>query len=92
MNSSCLTQHAILRMAQRGIRLDDLELINAFGTEVESGTILLRKDAQAVERYAKKLIAQVRRNIGMRMVCDVDTVITAYRANRGKERRLLWGA
>jgi hypothetical protein len=89
MSTSHLTKHAILRTAQRNIRPDDLELINLFGTEVEGGTILLRKDAQAVERDVKKLLAQIRRNVGKRMVCDADTLVTAYRVRRGKERRLL---
>jgi hypothetical protein len=89
MNSLRHTQHALLRTAQRGIRLADLELINLFGTEVEGGMILMRKDAQAAERNAKKLIAQIWRNVGKRMVCDTDTVVTAYHARRSKERRLL---
>ena len=85
------TQHAILRMSQRGIRLDDLHLIDLFGTDVEGGPILLRKDAQVVEREAKKLIARVQRLVGKRVVRDGNTIVTTYHASRGDERRLLRG-
>ncbi|HYU11113.1 MAG TPA: hypothetical protein VEK82_00955 [Stellaceae bacterium] len=88
MSASNLTRHAILRTSQRGIRPDDLELVECIGTEVESGTILLHKDAQAFERDAKKLIAQVCK----RVVRAGDAIVTTYHASRTKERRRLRGA
>jgi hypothetical protein len=89
MKSSRLTRHAVLRLSQRGVGSDDLEIIDLVGTDVEGGTILLRKDAAAFEREAKKAISRVWRLVGKRSVCDRDTVITAYHATRAKQRRLL---
>ena len=43
MNALHLTRHAILRMAQRGIGLDDIELVESIGTEVERGSYFLRR-------------------------------------------------
>ena len=91
MSTSNLKRHAVRRMSQRGIRQDDLELIELFGTDVEGGPILLRKDADAAERETKKLIARLRHLVGTRVVRDGDTIITAYHTSRGKERRLLRG-
>lgn len=84
-----LTQHAILRMSQRGIRLDDLELAEFIGTEVEGGCFVTRRDVQNVERVVKKFLDRVRRLEGKRVVKPGDVVVTAYHATRGKERRLL---
>jgi hypothetical protein len=85
-----LTRHAILRMAQRGIGLDDIELVESIGTQVERGSYFLRrKDVQAFERQLKKTIDQVRRLEGKLVVVQDDAVITAYHARQGKQRRLL---
>jgi hypothetical protein len=78
-----------MRMSQRGIRLDDLELAELIGTEVEGGCLVRRKDVQAFERVLKKLRDQARRLAGKRVVQAGDAVVTAYHAGRTKERRLL---
>jgi hypothetical protein len=89
MNTFNLTQHAVLRMSQRGVRLDDLELIEWIGTEVEGGHVLREKDFQAFERGLKRCIDRSRRLVGKRVVRDGAIVVTAYHASRRKERRLL---
>jgi hypothetical protein len=62
MSALHLTRHAILRMSQRGIGVDDIELVESIGTQVERGSYFLRrKDVQAFERQLKKIIDQVRR-------------------------------
>ena len=90
MSGLYLTRHAVLRMSQRGIGLDDIELIESIGTQVERGSYFLRKkDVQAFERQLKKTIDRVRRLEGKLVVVKDETVVTAYHARRGKERRLL---
>lgn len=79
MSALTLTQHAILRMSQRGIRPNDLELIESIGTEVEGA------------RELKTLRDQVRRLVGKRVVRAGDAVVTTYHASRTDERRLLRG-
>lgn len=92
MSASILTRHAILRLSQRGIRADDLELAEFIGTEVEGGCLVRRKDVQAFVCELKKLADQAQRLEGKRVVRPGDKVITAYHASRAKERRLLRGA
>ena len=59
MSAFNLSQHAVLRMSQRGIGLDDIALVEQYGTEVEGGYLVRRKDAQAYERDAKTKIDQL---------------------------------
>jgi hypothetical protein len=89
MSALHLTHHAILRMSQRGIRLDDLELAELIGTKVEGGCLVTQKDRQAAMCELKKLIHQIERLDGKRVVRAADAIVTAYHANRGKQRRLL---
>ena len=84
-----LTAHAALRIAQRGIRHDDLDLIQWIGTEVEGGYLVRQRDFQALERDLKRLREKVRRLIGKRVVIAGGTVVTAYHTQSSKERRLL---
>jgi hypothetical protein len=84
-----LTAHAATRMAQRGIANDDLDLIRWIGTEVEGGWLVREKDFQALGRNLKKLRDHARKLVGKRLVVQGDRVVTAYHADRGKERRLL---
>ena len=92
MSISNLTKHAILRMAQRGIGLDDVELAEFIGTQVEGGCLVRRKDVQAFVCDLKKLANQAERLSGKRVVRAADVVITAYHATSAKERRCSGGA
>lgn len=87
-----LTQHAAMRLAQRAISNDDVELVELIGTEVEGGYLVLEKDYQSLERDLKRIREHARRLVGKRVVIDGDRILTAYHANRGKERRLLRSA
>ena len=84
-----ISEHAAVRMSQRAIRFDDLELAELIGTEVEGGWYVRQKDAQAYIRDLKRDIDRARRLAGKRIVTDGDTVISAYHAGQAKERRLL---
>lgn len=84
-----LTAHAKVRMSQRGIANDDLELIKWIATEVESGYLVREKDYQALDRELKQLRDHARRLVGKRLVVKGDRLVTAYHAAWTKERRLL---
>jgi hypothetical protein len=84
-----VTSHAAKRMAQRAIRIDDLQLAIRIGTEVEGGFIVLKKDAELAVRDLKHQIIQIERLIGKRLVMDGSAIVTAYHAGNKKERRLL---
>jgi len=89
MSGLRLTRHAILRMSQRGVGLDDIEVIKSIGTEVEGGDLVRRKDVEAFEHQIKKLGDWARRLEGKRVVVNDDIIVTAYHARQTKQRRLL---
>jgi len=89
MTSEVLTQHALIRMAQRGIKIGDAELIMMIGTEVEDGQFVRTKDCQTFERAVKQLIKRVWRLNGKRVVLAGGCVVTAYHTCPAKERQLL---
>ena len=89
MSGLRLTQHAVSRMAQRGIALGDIELITWIGTEIEGGYLVRQKDFQVLERELNQLRDRARRLVGKRVVMHGDQVVTAYHAHVTHERRLL---
>jgi len=78
-----------MRMSQRGLAKDHVELIRWIGTEVEGGYLVREKDFQALDRALKHLRDQARKLVGKRLVLEGDRVITAYHAARSKQRVLL---
>lgn len=80
-----LSSHAALRMPQRSFRDGYVELIAAYGTEVEGGYLMRRKDILEIEHPPK----EARRLIGKRLVVKGGVVVTGYHARRGKEHKLL---
>ena len=83
------TQHAELRMAQRGLSIQDTELIALIGTEVSDGYFVRAQDYHEIERQLKRLIDRVRRLQGKRLVVAEGRIVTVYQASLRKERRLL---
>ena len=83
------TQHAVVRMEQRGIPAQDAELIVLIGTEVDGGYLVRSKDVQAAEREIKRLLARIRRLRGKRLVIAEGRIITAYQATCRHQRGLL---
>ncbi len=89
MSPGTISRHALGRMNQRAISPDDLALIKMIGTAVDDGYLVLNRDCQAAERELKRLLEQVRRLSGKRMVTAGDRVVTVYRAGRSTERKLV---
>ncbi len=84
-----LTEHAIMRMAQRGIQASDLELILTIGSEVGDGVLVRKKDIQAVEQVVRSLLKRLKRLEGKRLVLGNGHLITAYHATPRDTDRLL---
>lgn len=76
-------------MQQRGLKQADADLIMEFGTAVDSGYILKRKDVDTLEHDLRRLLARLHRLAGSYIVSDGDTVITAFRATPAQQRRLI---
>jgi hypothetical protein len=89
MKSVKTTAHAIVRLAQRAIRPDDVDLALAIGTLVEDGVLVTRKDCEEFEHYLKRLADQVRRLSGKRLVLASDRIVTGYHASPRQQQRLL---
>ena len=89
MITEVLTQHALIRMAQRGNKIEDGELIMMIGTEVEDGQFVRTKDCQTFQHAVKQLMERVWRLNGKRVVLVGDRVVTAYHTSPAKERQLL---
>lgn len=86
MAALTVTNHAAVRMAQRGIK--DVELIELVGTEVADGYIVREKDCQTIEQIFKDFLRRVRRLRGKRLVVIDGKIVTAYHADRREERRV----
>ena len=86
------SDHALLRLAQRGIRGSDIDLLLLLGKEVEGGYLILDRDLVAAERQLKQTLTAVRRLKGKRIVVHDGTLVTAYRATRRKQKSLLRSA
>ena len=86
-----MTDHALVRLAQRGLGCSDVELILGIGSEVEDGVLVRSKDCEEIERAMALLLSRVRRLKGKRLVTADGSLVTAYHAGRREERRLLRG-
>jgi hypothetical protein len=91
MRSLHLTRYVVLRISQRAIGVDDIELVEFIGTEVEGGYLVRRRDVQAL-RELKQLWHRARRLQGKRVVVANDALVTAYHARQSKQRQLLRSA
>lgn len=78
---SNLTEHAIQRMSQRGIKANDIELVMDYGKEIYAkGVIYYVLGKKEVKRYSKQ-VPRLKQLEGIRVItsthnCDI---ITVYR-------------
>lgn len=89
MTDLVLTDHARMRMQQRGLNVNDIEVIAKHGVFVEGGLMLTEKVARSATNLLRQEIAMIDRLKGKRVVCDGHTVVTAYHPGRRKARSLL---
>ena len=92
MTALMLTEHASVRLAQRGLALKDAELITLIGTEVEDGYLVRAQDCQQLERNLKRFLDRIKRLQGKRLVIANGWIVTAFHASRRQERGLLRSA
>jgi len=89
MSMLTITEHAAVRMSQRGIMPRDAELIVLIGTEVVDGYLVREKDYQDAEHALKRLLQSFRRLVGKRLVVKSGQIVTVYRPLKRYERDLL---
>ncbi len=91
MRNEGLTDHAAIRMAQRGFSADDLAIIQMIGIEVEGGYFVREKECRQMEQRIKQVLSRLRRLAGTRVVVAGNSIVTAYHTQKTKERKLLRG-
>jgi hypothetical protein len=89
MSALTITNHAVVRMSQRGIMPRDAELIVLIGTEVDDGYLVREKDYQEIERRLKQLLQRFHGLVGKRLVVTDGQIVTAYHSSKRYERNLL---
>lgn len=89
MSALTITEHAAVRMSQRGIMPKDAELIVLIGTEVDDGYLVREKDYQEAEHALKRLLQSFRRLVGKRLVVKSGQIVTAYHPSKNYKRGLL---
>lgn len=83
-----LSRHATARAQQRGILLEDLEVIQQHGEEVTDGYMMTRKAIANRRSELKKELQRLDKLNGVTLIADDDTIVTAYRAKNSTIRRL----
>lgn len=79
MTDLIISRHGNVRMAQRGIREADLEVILAHGTDIGRNRIMLRRrDAAEAVRTLKRQIANIERLTDKVLVVADGQFVTAY--------------
>ena len=89
MSNLFFSSHAQRRINLRGLSLKDIELIQDYGAEVEGGFLLTEKNVREAVLRLKSQILRLEHLSGKRVVCDGNTIITAYHATDNKIRRIL---
>ena len=88
MTSLSITNHALLRLAQRGFVPSDLELILTLGSEVEDGILVLRSDVKAAEENLRAMIRKLQKIEGKRLVVVNGHLVTAFHASKRETCKL----
>ena len=79
MTDLIISRHGNVRMAQRGVRETDLEVILAYGTDIGRNRIMLRRrDAAEAVRTLKRQIANIERLTDKVLVVADGQLVTAY--------------
>lgn len=87
--SKRMSTHAIQRIRQRGLCEDDIGLICEAGEEFGDGYLM---SARAVSKRVGQLKAEIQRLERLRGIVLIeqdDTLVTAYRADRKRCKRIL---
>ena len=79
MTALPMTRHGQARMQQRGIRMSDLEVLLAHGTDIGRDRVMLRKrDAAKLIRGLKKQISKIERLTDKVLVVPEGELVTTY--------------
>jgi len=90
MEGISYSQHATVRMQQRGFREADIDLVMTCGAQIDSDSILLRdKDAAREIERRKHEIQALERLRGCRLVISEGVFVTCYHTHTKHLKKLL---
>lgn len=90
--SKFLSLHAQARLHQRGIKSGDLEVVRSFGEPVADGYLMSDKAIEHRKHELRKQLQQLERLRGLALIEASDCVVTIYRADNNRAKRLRAGS
>ena len=83
------SRHAGRRLRQRGLREADLDRLQRYGEEFDDGYLMSNRTIDASITELKAEIQRLERLKGVVLIEQDNTVITVYRSDRRRQRRIL---
>ena len=84
-----VSRHANTRLQQRGMRREDIELIERFGSETSHGYFLRHKDRDSAISKLRQIIRRLERLGDHFIPVDNGVVLTAYWTTHKKQKKVL---
>ena len=86
-----LSFHAAARQRQRGVSNTDIELVMRYGEAVDDGFVLSDRALAIARRDIKRILQRLDHLAGIAVIEGAGTLITTYRADSKRLRRLRAG-
>ena len=86
-----LSFHAARRQRQRGVSNSDIELVMRYGEAVDDGFVLSDRALALARRDIKRILQRLDHLAGVAVIEQDGTLVTAYRADNRRVRRLRAG-
>ena len=83
-----LSFHAAKRQRQRGVSNTDLELVMRYGESVDEGFVLSDRALALARRDIKRILQRLDHLAGVAVIEQDGTLVTTYRADSRRVRRL----
>ena len=90
-SGNTLSVHAQARLQQRSIKFGDLEIVRAFGEVVSDGYLMSDKAIENCKHKLRSQIQQLERLRGVALIESAGCVITVYRIDKRRLKRLRAG-
>lgn len=83
-----ISNHAEIRMSQRGFKPSDVDFILDFGDQITPDAIMLTKRAAAklIQDFKSK-IQQIERLTNKKLVVESGKIVTAYHSSKAQQRK-----
>lgn len=86
-----MSKHAAARIRQRGLTERDINLIRGSGESVDDGFLMTNRAIDLRVQALRREITRIEKLRGVAVIESADKVITVYRADRKRVRRLIAG-